>query len=273
MQGESLSEALLTPRGLVGDRAYALIESETGYVVSAKHARKWAAVLQCRASYLANPEPDAPLPPIQIILPDGQTITSDDPDVNRRLSEAVGRSVTLVQHVPENATREANRAPVDELQTHELIRQEPIAQASPPGTFFDHAPIHILTTSTLRRLKDLCPDGQFDERRFRPNLVITPLHGMDFPENTWSGQMLTAASGVALDVIDPSPRCVITTLAQGSLPHQPAILKTVAQYNSAVSATAAPGVLFKAVVGVYAITQSTGLLSHGMELRLSIPDS
>jgi uncharacterized protein len=42
----------------------------------------------------------------------------------------------------------------------------------PPKTFFDVAVIHILTTSTINRLRELYPEGRFEVRRFRPNIVV-----------------------------------------------------------------------------------------------------
>jgi uncharacterized protein len=268
MQGEEVPQAHLSSRGFFGDRAYALIEKETGHVVSAKHARKWAKVLQCRAVYLAAPEPGAPLPPLLLTLPDGAQIRSDDPDVNAVLSRAVGREVMLAQQVPNNATREANRAEVDDLLTQELIRQEPIARAV-PGTFFDFAALHILTTSTLARLKELFPAGDFDVRRFRPNMVIAPTDPtIGFTENAWLGQCLRIGDGISIDLFDPTPRCVITTLPQADLLHQIGILKTVAQHNAAISVTEAPGVMLSAVTGVYGATQSTGILSRGADIYL-----
>jgi uncharacterized protein len=268
MQGEEISDAHLSSRGFFGDRAYALIEKETGHVVSAKHARKWAKVLQCRAVYITSPAPNAPIPPLLITLPDGAQIRSDDADVDAVLSRTIGREVSLVHNVPTNATREANRADVDDLLTQEVIRQEPIARAV-LGTFFDYAPLHILTTSTLARLKELFSEGDFDVRRFRPNIVITPTtHASDFVENAWLGHRLKFGGDLSIHLIDPTPRCVITTLPQADLPHQIGILKTVAQHNSAPSVGEAPGVVVPAVAGVYGATQSEGRLSKGAEIWL-----
>jgi uncharacterized protein YcbX len=41
MLGEELDSSYVTERGLMGDRAYALIDKETGKVASAKSPRKW----------------------------------------------------------------------------------------------------------------------------------------------------------------------------------------------------------------------------------------
>lgn len=58
MAGEQLLDAALTSRGFVGDRAYALIDVETGKVVSAKSAKRFPDILSCRAAFLdAIPRP------------------------------------------------------------------------------------------------------------------------------------------------------------------------------------------------------------------------
>ncbi|TIW75903.1 MAG: MOSC domain-containing protein, partial [Mesorhizobium sp.] len=51
------------------------------------------------------------------------------------------------------------------------------------------APIHLLTTASLARLKALHPEGTPDPRRFRPNIVVdmAPVEGA-FPETRWIGR-------------------------------------------------------------------------------------
>ncbi|EAU69944.1 mosc domain protein [Stigmatella aurantiaca DW4/3-1] len=246
---------------MLGDRAYALIDRETGHVASAKHPRKWSKLIECRAAFEAPPQPGEPLPPVRITLPDGTELCSTQPDVEQVLSRVLGREVTLTSTVPEAPTREANRAPIDGSPDEELIRSESLALAAPTGTFFDHAPLHVLTTATLARLSELYPSGRFEPRRFRPNLLIGPSEGEGFVENGWLGRSLQVGPDVRMRLIDPSPRCVITTLAQGDLPRDPGILRTVGAHVSAASVTFAPGVVFPAVAGAYAT------VLHGGRLR------
>jgi uncharacterized protein len=77
MGGEQVDAADLTAHGLVGDRAFALIDAVTGKVVSAKSVRLFPGVLDCRAAYVEPPQPGRDLPPVRITLPDGRSITSD----------------------------------------------------------------------------------------------------------------------------------------------------------------------------------------------------
>jgi uncharacterized protein YcbX len=269
MQGEELNGAWLGERGLLGDRAYALLDQATGHIASAKHPRKWAKLFACRAAFAAPPQPGAALPPIWITLPDGGVIHSDQADVDQALSRALGQDVRLIAEAPAAPTREANRTPIDADESPEIIRQEALALAAPAGSFFDYATLHILTTATLDRLRELYPAGRFEARRFRPNIVIAPSGGKrGFVENDWLGRMLTAESGMRLRLIDPSPRCVVTTLAQGDLPRDPGILRTLGRHNPVASATLAPGVLLDAVAGVYASVLAGGALRRDDQVRL-----
>src|SRR5213592_3546105 len=81
MRGEQLDAVELTEGGIVGDRAYAIRDRETGKVASAKHPKLWPELLACRAAFVESPGSSNPLPPVQIALADGSTVLSDAPDV------------------------------------------------------------------------------------------------------------------------------------------------------------------------------------------------
>src|ERR671910_3832864 len=81
MGGERLEQAELTEHGLVGDRAYALIDANTGKVVSAKSVKLFPGLLGCRAAFVEPPRSGGELPPVRIMLPDGTSVTSDSSDV------------------------------------------------------------------------------------------------------------------------------------------------------------------------------------------------
>jgi MOSC domain-containing protein len=49
MMGEELNASELTDHRLLGDRSLALVDIETGKVVSAKNPRKWATMFDRRA--------------------------------------------------------------------------------------------------------------------------------------------------------------------------------------------------------------------------------
>jgi uncharacterized protein YcbX len=134
---------------------------------------------------------------------------------------------------------------------------------APPGTFFDFAAIHLVTTSTLSTLAQAYPEGRFALNRFRPNLVIES--GQDgFPENEWVGRRIGVGPEVILEVTMPCPRCVMTTLGQGDLPPDPGILRTAARKNNIM---VAPLNQRMPSVGVYAKVLRGGPVHRGDEVR------
>ena len=100
------------------------------------------------------------------------------------------------------------------------------------GTFFDVSTVHVLTTATLDCFRELYPEGRFETRRFRPNVVVqTASDEKRFAEKDWIGQTVAFGPEVRLNIMRECKRCVMTTLAQGDLPKDPGILRTVARHN------------------------------------------
>jgi uncharacterized protein YcbX len=97
MLGEELDAADLSQRGVVGDRAYALRDKQTGKVASAKHAKLWPDLLKCRASFIEPPRAGSEVPPARIDLADGTSVLSDASDADAVLSRFFGRDVELAQ--------------------------------------------------------------------------------------------------------------------------------------------------------------------------------
>ena len=227
MLGEELDAAEVTGRGLRGDRAYALVDTETGKVASAKNPRRWPNLFAFRSAFATPSGEAASSAPVRITLPDGGTVSTDQPDVEARLSEAVGRPVRLARSAFEGATAEGYWPDHDWLPAPD----EAFDFRCPEGTFFDEAMVHLLTTATLDRLQALASGSRFDVRRFRPNLLIEPAEGLDgFIEDAWIGRTLQIGAA-RLRIDGPCPRCVMTTLPQPDLPKDPAVLRTIVQQN------------------------------------------
>jgi uncharacterized protein YcbX len=226
MAGEEISLARVTPRGLLGDRAYALVDKTSNRAAT---VRTWAADLfSYHSRFLSEPELDTPPPAVRITTPDGQTLITTDSDIDERLSAALGRNLTVMTTAPGGLLVEF---PAGTLGGKLIDATEvPLAGAAPPGTFFDYACVHLIASSTIDNLQGAYPQGRFDVRRFRPNLVIRS-HGEPYIENSWAGRTLAIGDEVVLRVSIPCPRCVNTTLPQGDLPHDPGILRTIAQHN------------------------------------------
>jgi uncharacterized protein len=243
MMGEELNAAETTERGLLGDRAYALVDTADGKVASAKNPRKWPHLFDFRAAFVDPPRSGAKVPPVRITLPEGRVVSSDQSDVNQILSRALKREVTL--DVTERGQREIVESTFPNPWTPTAEEYWPDMEGLefrdtvtdfnlPEGTFFDCAVIHVLTTATVDRLRELYPEGRFEVRRFRPNIVVEIASGVkDFVENAWIGGTLAIGDAVRLSLTGPCPRCVMTTLPQGDLAKDPGILRTAAQHNHA----------------------------------------
>jgi hypothetical protein len=95
MMGEELNATDVTERGLLGDRAYALVDSADGKAATAKNPRKWPRLFDFRATFIEPAPTTAKVPPVRIALPDGTPVTSDQGDLNQILSQALNREVTL----------------------------------------------------------------------------------------------------------------------------------------------------------------------------------
>src|ERR1700719_2546647 len=77
MMGEELNATEVTERGLLGDRAYALVDISDGKVATAKTPRKWPRLFDFRATVIEPARAAAKAPRVRIALPDGTTVTSD----------------------------------------------------------------------------------------------------------------------------------------------------------------------------------------------------
>lgn len=252
MMGEELNATNIAEQGLLGDRAYALVDSATGKVVSAKNPRKWSNLFDFRATLVEPPATGNQIYPVQITLPDGTLILSEAEDTNQVLSTALGRDVKLETAAPAQPSLEEYWPDIEGLPHRETVTDESI----PVGSFFDLATVHVLTTATIERLQELSPLGRFETRRFRPNIVIESTAGeKEFVENSWIGHTLAIGEEIRLSITGPCPRCVMTTLSQGDLPNDPSILQTAVQYN-------------QGHVGIYASVLRGGTIRRGDSVRV-----
>jgi len=252
MMGEELNATEVTERGLLGDRAYALVDSSDGKAATAKNPRKWPNLFDFRATFVEPVRAAATVPPVHITLPDGTPVTSNQGDLNKILSKALNREVTLRAAQGRAVTAEEYWPDMEGLDHRDTVTDFTL----PQGTFFDLAMIHLVTTATLDRLRELYPQGRFEIRRFRPNIVVQLVSGQKgFAENAWVGHTLAIGTAVRLNITGPCGRCVMTTLAQGDLSRDPGILRTAAQHN-------------QVNVGVYAAVVQGGTIRRGDPVRI-----
>ena len=252
MLGEELNATRVGAKGFQGDRVFALADVETGKIASAKNPSKWPTLFGFRAAFTGPFNGSDTLPPVWITLPDGSMLSTEDKNIATRLSSSLGKPVRLLKGATATGTLEEYWPDIDGLARRDVVTDE----AMPAETLFDLGMIHLLTTATLDSYRALYPEGRFETRRFRPNLVIqTPADFKGFPENEWDEKTLAIGDEVKIKITGPCGRCVMTTLPQGDLPKDTGILKTAARHN-------------QARIGAYAAVLQGGIIHAGDVVRI-----
>jgi uncharacterized protein YcbX len=203
VRGEALSEAAFGPVGVLGDRAFAIVDLELGVVAHSSRAKKnYRPLITWNARFLTAA--DATSPVVEFDFADGSTIRGDDAKIDAIISERLGMPAAFVKN-------DGSRVP----------------------KLYELSHCHLLTTATLKRLQQEHERGNFAPARFRPNIMLDAGDTVGFIEEEWIGNHV-AIGGVTFDVNDVCKRCAMTTRAQGDLPNDPGILHaTVANKTNA----------------------------------------
>ena len=249
MKGHALSSALMTKRGIPGDRAWALKDEERGGI---KGGKRFPQLLSMTPVFASEPNEQNISPNVSITLESGKVVTSSDADINAVLSEAVGSPVSLWPILPEDQLEHYLRPPMDEnvdveayyreifarnpdepLPDVSLFPEEVLKYESPPGSYFDAFPILVMSKASLIHLNEVAAaaggQSNFDVRRFRPNILLD-IDASGFPENQWMGRRAKIGSAV-IKFEMPCPRCVITTHGFEDLPKDPKIMRHLVKEN------------------------------------------
>jgi uncharacterized protein YcbX len=251
LQGRPVDSLEVTAAGIVGDRRWGIVPTDAARVLSAK-----------RVPELLDARVDEDDGTAVITLPDGTGVAVTDPAVHDVLSAWLGRPVHLRSTDEPDATDglayDMTFDPPDD-------DAEVFAIPVPAGTFLDLAPVHLLTTATLRGCAAQRPDLDWDVRRFRPNVVIDAA-GEAFGEDTWAGREVHLGE-VVLRVTQPTVRCAMPLRAQPARANDPAAAPLARQpglHDALVGLNAA----FPNHLGVYAEVVAGGVVRVGDDVRL-----
>jgi len=245
MRGEQLKACVVTSVGIVHDRGWAIRDEKTQTIRGAKHLPK---LMLCAARFIEGTSAGVVPHVVEITLPDGATVRSDDPAVHAAISDVLGREVTIWPLQPaDNSEHYRIKDPASKdligewrrIFTLEPGEQMPdlsgfgprlinelSAYAAPIGTYFDVFPINVLTEASLRHLKALVPSAELDVRRFRPNFLLANDDCEGLVEHEWVGRHLRVGTS-GLNVVSKAPRCVMTSHAQSGLERDPAVIRTI----------------------------------------------
>jgi uncharacterized protein YcbX len=233
MQGESLTSLDIELERVPGDREWGVRDSTTGVVLNARTDR---ALLRARSASDGEG--------VRVTLPDGRELRDGDEHTDLALSAFVGRAVQLVRAKPDEQAA---------FETPAELSGDPTTMVqwqSRPGSFNDGHLVHVLTTASLRAAARLHPDGAWDARRFRPN-VLLDVDGDDFVEDGWTGLTI---GDVELEVYKRTTRCVLTSRAQADLPDDMEVPRSLARNRNAK-------------LGVYARVHTPGTIDAGADVR------
>jgi uncharacterized protein YcbX len=284
MGGHPVDEVRVDRRGLHADRLWAVRDLENDITASARRVPK---LLGCSAAYATAPGPDAGpgnVPEVTITFPDGAECSSSDPTVHGRLSELVGRDVRLTPlpsrddlsvHRLSVKQSKANFSAAEVRRDFGLSASEALPDttvfttkqmltlarfSTPPGTFVDLAPIHLLSSRSLAALA--VGDEPYSVRRFRPNVLVdVEQPDSEFPEAAWVGAELRIGSA-GMHVTIPTIRCVVPTRPQPGLDLDRGLTRALAARTDRF-------------LGVYADVTRAGVVRVGDEVhvRPSAPPS
>ena len=273
MGGEMVASSVVDRRALHADRMWAVRDLELDAVTT---ARRLPALLGCTARFID--EPPAGVGPgdvadVIVTFPDGAQVPSTDREaMDARLSELAGKRVALVPLPPlqdkaayrgvltskKDIRRQFGIADDESLPDFSMFPLRKLAElaiyATPVGIFADAYALHIVTTSSLRTMA--AHGGDFDVRRFRPNIVVDS-HLDGLVEQQWIGGTVHAGE-VSARVEIPTIRCTIPLREQAGVSADPAVVRTVSRHGDRC-------------FGVYADIASTGTLRVGDTVELDPP--
>ena len=212
LQGEPIDPASVEVDGVVGDRRWGIRDERTGRILT---ARRRPELLGASAGY----DGDEPV----IKLPDGRTVVGPGKRTDGQLSEWLASPVSLVPSLD----GDAGKAEFFADATDDTCQA--IEWTMPTGRYVDAAPILLLTTVSLRTAAGHHPNGAWDPRRFRPNILVD-LDGDGWIEDSWVGHPIQLGT-VTLIPTQPCIRCTMVTRSQPGLDADVDVFRTLARHH------------------------------------------
>lgn len=205
LAGQPMSELLFGTGGAEGDRTYGLFDVASGIVAAPdRNPAKWDRVPRIRTRLSDDGG-------LEVETPDSGWLAAPAAQSDRAISAYLGFEASLRPYLGNGP--------------------QP-ADGSATAPRYQKAPIHLLTTASMARLKTLHPAGDPDPRRFRPSILVDmPAVEGEFPESGWLGRRL-AIGEVELTVSEPCRRCGFTIIAQDDFEHDPGILRNIVRHNA-----------------------------------------
>lgn len=291
MAGEQLNDCTVGSLGLPGDRGWAVRDEEKSEI---KTGTRIPLLMQCASQYREQPGDDY-IPHVKIIFPDGSSVTSDEPEINTRLSAVLGKKVRLWPRQPASnkehyrrpgvaarviaplanvpgfrallpaitklpsvdATLRAAFSRTEDEPTPDLsqLPKELFEFTSPLGTYFDAFPIHVLTSASLAVMSQLNPGANWDVRRFRPNFFVKTAEDIEGLVESEWAGQTLRIGTVEVKCEMPAVRCGMATNAQKEFAKDTSVLRTIVKEANQN-------------LGVYASVAKNGAVREGDRVEL-----
>jgi uncharacterized protein len=192
LAGERLHAAAVGPRGLDGDRLWAVRDPDgkLGSGKSTRRFRRMDGLLELAASY----DDHVPV----VAFPDGRRLRGGDSSLDAALTAHVGRPVSLA-------------------------REDAVSH-------FDEGPVHLVTTATLATISAAF-GRDVAARRVRPNVLVDTGRAAGFLEDGWIGSQVAVGAEVVLAIRCGMTRCLMVGLPQATLPREAGLLRTIVEAN------------------------------------------
>ncbi len=224
MAGERVERLELRTSAVVGDRRWAVRNTETGKIASAKRPRPFGQLLLWSAKTRADGG-------LVVVGPDGRQYAVGSSELDGALTEALGEPVRLFEVEEGREETYASEWPeIPGTVLSDVAVDLPVAALTEKTSFVDASAVHIIINQSMAHLASLLGDARLGVERFRPNVVL------DAYDDTGSGEFADLAwkdldvkiGDVRLRIGDATPRCVMTTLAQPGYEQAKGVLQVLA---------------------------------------------
>ncbi|QTD40630.1 MOSC domain-containing protein [Sporosarcina sp. Te-1] len=223
-RGENVQRTRVMGYGLYGDRSHAFLDNKR----PGKHLTitQFPEMVRYGATFTGEETLDK-YPQVKVVTPEGRVLEWGDIELQKEIESKSKRKISLVEYSPINV-------PVGAIEEEHL---------------------HLVTDSSVEKLKELWDNNEVDYRRFRPNLLIELENKMPFVEESWFGKRLKIGNEVEIEVKRHCERCMIITVDPDSAERNATLLKTVVKKR-------------ENHFGVYASVIKTGEIKVGDEISL-----
>jgi len=226
-RGQRLTDAVVEPWGLAGDRRWMLVDADGRFVTAREHPRLVLVTptledgaIRLSAPGMADlmvavPDPVQALAPVRVWSSELDAATAAD-EAGRWLSKVAGIDVRLV-YLDDPTRRPTNP---EYSQNGDVV------------SFADGYPLLLTSEDSLKQLNEWIADGKHSAEgplpmiRFRPNVVVAGAAA--FAEDAWH---LVSIGGVRFRVAKGCGRCVLTTVDADTAGKGKEPLATLARYR------------------------------------------